>query len=252
MALKDLIADKDTLDEAAIEQIIAAYVRYDIEEHSIIPTPAFGDLSNRAKILVYLIAVQGWKFVVDDPVPSDARPVDIENATGIPGGSVRPILRELSDTRILAEKNGQYSVRSTAFANIQRELSGNQTAPAPRRARSARRQKRSDQPPANTKVDEEAADEDISEAEGATGKGRAKRTRRAVGKTHDLGERFSRLIDDSFFDEPKTAKDVREHFRKNAVQVRPTSLPWYFIQAVQDQRLTREEIEEKGRKVWAY
>jgi hypothetical protein len=119
MALKDLVAEKGSLDEAAIERIVAPYVRYDIEAQQIILMPAFARLPNKAKILVYLVALQGWKFVTDEAMPGDARPIDIANATGIPGGSLRPTLRELCDGHVLSERDSRYAVRGTSLPGIE-------------------------------------------------------------------------------------------------------------------------------------
>jgi hypothetical protein len=124
MALKDLVAEKGALDEAAIERIVGPYVRYDVEAKEIIYTQTFAGLSNKAKILVYLVALQGWKFVTEDLLASDARPGDIEAATGIPGGSLRPTLRGLCDSHVLSERDSRYSVRATSLPIIEAELNG--------------------------------------------------------------------------------------------------------------------------------
>ena len=112
MALKDLVAEHGALDEPTIEKIVAPYARYDVGAKKISFLPAFARLSNRAMILVYLVALQGWKYVTDETIAADARPVDIQELTGIPGGSLRPVLRDLSDSHVLVEQDSRYSVRS--------------------------------------------------------------------------------------------------------------------------------------------
>ena len=39
MALKDLIVDSGTVTEALIEEIVSAYVKYEIDPHAIVFTP---------------------------------------------------------------------------------------------------------------------------------------------------------------------------------------------------------------------
>src|ERR1700722_10404573 len=135
MALKDLVAERGAFDEAAIERIVEPHVRYDIDAKEIHFTPAFRGLSNKLKILVYLVALQGWRFVTDETIPADARPADVEAATGIAGGSLRPTLRALSESHHVSERDSRYSVRGTTFPSIEGELTGGEERVALQRQR---------------------------------------------------------------------------------------------------------------------
>jgi len=262
MALKDLIAEKGALDEVAIERIVSPYVRYDVEAREIHFMPAFAALSNKAKILVYLVALQGWRFVADEAMQVDARPSDIEAATGIPGGSVRPTLSALAESHHLTERDGRYSVRSTSLSVVEAELNGGGQGVALRRprggARKAARKARTaesdieDFESGETDGDEDA--ESIGEpvAESDEEAAKTKRPRKIAGKTGNVAATFDRWIDEGYFDEPRTLSDVQKRFRKEAIMVPQTSLPGYFLGAVRKGRLTRDEVEANGKTVWAY
>jgi hypothetical protein len=185
MALRDLIADKSSLDEAAIEDIVAPYLRYDIEAQELTFLSPFAGLSNKAKILVYLVGLQGWKFVSQEPVANDARPADIEAATGIPGGSVRPVLRELSDNHILAERGGSYSVRATGLSAIKAEVADAAVRPVQPSRRKGNR------PKPRTKG--AAVTEEEAETDTGTTRVSPKRARKTgVGATFDRAKQESR------------------------------------------------------------
>ena len=94
MGLKDLIASKSSLAEDVIEEIVSEYVRYDTDHKAVFLTPEGHELSGKSKVLIYLVALQGWPFVMDDVVPTDAKPGEIEEHTAIPGGTLRPLLKE--------------------------------------------------------------------------------------------------------------------------------------------------------------
>ena len=139
MALKDLVGTKSALAEEAIELIVRNFITYDEEAREVVLTPDGMRLTNRAKLLVYLTALQGWPFVTKEPVPTDAKPADIEKATGIPGGSLRPVLKGLLEARLLVAQNSRYAVRTTSFAAINAELASPAAAPSRRRASGRRK-----------------------------------------------------------------------------------------------------------------
>ena len=98
MALKDLVAKKSEIAESVIEGIVSKYVRYYTDTLEIGFTPDGAALSGEKKALVYLVAILGWRYVTDEPPAIPTKPADLEKALGIPGGSLRPFLKEVSRT----------------------------------------------------------------------------------------------------------------------------------------------------------
>ena len=233
MALKDLVAQRASLTEGAVEEIVTEYVRYDPDVKVIAFTPAATKLQNRAKVLVYLVALQGWPFVTDEKIPVDAKPAQISEHVGIPGGTLRPILKELKDRHIIAEVGGRYFVRPVSLSSIKAEvITGQDSSARPVRHRTKQKKDESDGTPATAR----------------------KKTihRSASKKTGGLAARFNKWIDDGFFRDPRTLADVQKRFHKEGLIVPQTSVSPYLLGAIRAGRLTREEAEANKKRVWTY
>jgi len=118
MPLKDLTVKKSVLLEKQVEEIVSDYVRYDPEAKEIVFLPPANSLKGKVKVLLYLVALQGWPFVTKEPVPTDATPASIEHALHIPGGTLRPILKRLKTANMLFAKGRSYRIQPAALAHI--------------------------------------------------------------------------------------------------------------------------------------
>lgn len=247
MALKDLVAQKSALDEAAIEAIVSNYVRYDPDEREITFTPEFASLGNKGKVLVYLVAIQGWPFILDEAVSVETKPADLEEKLGIPGGSLRPLLKDLKERHLVVSKGAGYSVRSSNLGSISRELAARVgTTPAPTRKRKAAKG------PKASAVAPAAADtapEDGDAPEKPAPRGPKKRRSASGG---DLGQTFKGWIAEGFFDKPKTMADVKARFHREAILIPVTSIPKYLLAAVREKSLSRSKEDVKGKQLWVY
>lgn len=238
MALRDLVAQKSALTEDAIEQVVKDYVRYDPEEREIAFTPEFASLGNKAKVLVYLVAVQGWAFVVDEAVTVETKPADLEDKLGIPGGSLRPLLKDLKDRHLVVSKGAGYSVRHSNLAAIQREIearSGSGPTVARRRKAPARPKPASNEAPAS---DNTNAVTDTKKRKAASG--------------GDLKQTFNEWITQGFFDSPRTLADVQARFHQEAILIPRTSIPKYLLAGVREKSLSRSKENVNGKQLWVY
>jgi hypothetical protein len=234
MALKDLVADRSKLTEAAIEEIVRDYVRYDPETHEVVLTPAGLALSNDAKVLVILVAIAGWQYVVDEVRPVDTQPAALEQMTGIAGGTLRPTIKKLKDAHLVVATSEGYSVR---VANL--DAIGSVIARAKANARPAHRKSR------HTSAD----DSTMESADSLPETGAARGSRRA---SVPISGSLTRLVDAGFFREERTLAQVAGRLHEMAIIAKTTSLSGPIADLVREGKLTRKKAAEGGRDVWSY
>lgn len=229
MGLKDLVAQKAALTEEAIERIVSKYVRYDTDEVEIAFTPEFAKLGNKAKILVYLVSLQGWQFVIDVAVATTAKPANLEAILGIPGGTLRPTLKDLKDRHLININAGAYSVRASHLASVESEIAGSsRSSPSPRKAKQ---------------------DRGAKAEEGESAQPNTANRKKNVG----LGDMITKWIADGFFDDGKTTGDVKDRFHEEAIIVPTSSIPGYVNKAVRvEKTLKRKKEDQNGKQVWVY
>lgn len=234
MALKDLVADHKKVAEETIEKIIGPYVRYDPAAQKIVWTAQSKSLSNDAKVLVFLVAVLGWHYVSEEKITVKTKPANLESDLGIPGGTLRPVLKKLKDGHLLTEVSGQYAVQLANIDAIENAIAGNVRAPT---------KKSSSRKSGRTKPEK-------AEDEGADVKSSEKRKSR--GAPNQLKTLLTKWISDGFFKEPRTMSNLLERYHENAVIAKLTSLSGLLLDAVRDGLLIRTKIDVQNKKVWAY
>lgn len=239
MALKDLTAQKSALAEEAIEEIIADFVRYDTDDKEIVLTAEGAKLPNKSKILVFIVALQGWPFVTDEVVPTDVKPGDLEEKLGIPGGTLRPTLKDLKDRHVLVARSGRYSVRTASLGAIKEELKG--VSPGTSSPKAARKSK--------TKAGaENKAEKSEKPAYG---------TKKTGGKPIQFREWIAQWTKDGFFNQPRTLADVQTRFHESGMIVPQHRLSTPMKKAVTPELnrpapLKRSQNDVNGKKVWVY
>jgi hypothetical protein len=222
MALKDLVAKKSEIAETVIEGIVSKYVRYYTDTSEIGFTPDGAALSGEKKVLVYLVAIMGWRYVTDEPPAILTKPADLEKALGIPGGTLRPMLKSLKDSHLIAPSGEGYSVREGNLEAIASAIAGEKKA--------ARRK--------------------VAVAAAPKAKGDAKASRRSTG--NPISSNIDAWIKDGFFKSPRTLHAVHQRLHEHGVIARRTSVSGPLLKAVQQRRLKRQKIMDGGKDVWAY
>lgn len=233
MALKDLIADSAALTEKAIEDIIGPYISYDPRTKQISFTAKAKNLPHKHKIILYLVALHGWPFVTDESLPTTVKPADLEMVLGIRGGTLRPILKSLKDAHYLIAKERRYGIQAASLDDIKAMLGGETASTRVVPSKSGRR-----------KVTAKKNETNSASKDGGK--------RKSHTKGVDLGAMFRGWITDGYFKQRRSMKDVKQKFRQKGVMVENTTLPTYFLAALRDDLLEREQAEVDGRKVWVY
>lgn len=223
MALKDLVAKKSDIAESVVEEIVSKYVRYYIDTLEVGFTPNGAKLVGENKVLVYLVALLGWQYVVDNPPTVSTKPADLEKALGIPGGTLRPLLKSLKDSHMIAPGNDGYTVREGNLEAIAAAISGE---------RKLSRRK----PVATPRV--------------AKSKENGSGTKRAAGGPIAL--KLDAWLKESFFKTPRTLSAVHKRLHEHGVIAPQTSISGPLLRAVQQGHLKRQKIAEDGKEVWAY
>ncbi len=229
MALKDHVTDSAKLREEEIEVIISDLIKYDPANKAIVLLPKAQSLPVEKKILLYLVALRGWHFVVkEDPPATDALPREIERATGVRGGTLRPALRGLVHSRMLDCKNGRYEIPAHNLGRVREAMtSGGSTLIARQPLGSASKGTKAKPP---------------------------KVSKKGFGAKPSLKESFDELVAKNWFQGGKTTTQLKDKLEESAVIVPMSRLPVYLLTAVRGkpQKLKREKKDVGGKDIWVY
>jgi len=117
--LDALFVSGDEVDEGVVADILSPFLRVDRDSCSIVPNERWLKANNNLKIMLFLVARKAMKLrglAIDN---EGALPSEIENDTGIKGGSVRPRLKSLLDEKVISRtKDGRYFVPNYSLARI--------------------------------------------------------------------------------------------------------------------------------------
>lgn len=222
MALKDLVAKKSEVAETVIEGIVSKHVRYYTDSMEIGFTPSGAALSGENRILVYLVALLGWQYVTDKPPTVSTKPANLELALGIPGGTLRPLLKSLKDSHLISSDAAGYSICEGNLDAIASVISGEKRL-VRRVAATASKPK--------PKVSNKTA-------------------RRSA--SNPIAFNIDVWIKDGFFKDARTLHAVHHRLHEHGVIARQTSVSGPLLKAVKQSRLKRQKVMEGSKEVWAY
>lgn len=117
--LQKLVIDVTELDKEKLRSLLVDYLAIS-KEGQIVVLPNFSQLSTTNKILAIVLARRA-AHALGLSEKDLISPKEIEEKTGIPGGTVRRELGELRDKRLLINIKGSYSVPNYAIPNISME-----------------------------------------------------------------------------------------------------------------------------------
>jgi hypothetical protein len=260
VALSDLVVSQAELTESQIEELIEPYVRYDAMAKRLVLLPPASNLSNRQRVIAYLVALSGWPFVLSDDLPPIAlTPAELGSALNIPGGTLRPILKTLKDERLIQVNEGRYSVNHVTFPFLKKQLSG-ETDPRPKTVSKAKGRSR---PPTQVKVQEtkdegpdtKALTPEPKPPEGAAQDKPKRRTRRdaTAAGTGPLS-RVRELIAEGWFSEPRPVRDIVEELASRGATYRGQDLTRQMLILTRSRELTRNKkaVGGSGKQIWHY
>lgn len=218
MALADLIITDEQISEELIEKVLKDRVNLVKAGNKVILTRKNINSANRIKVLLFLAGGKAWELI--EKTEFSFTPADMEKAISIPGNSLRPVLKELSDDFLLSNEKGRYQITSRGIYELETIL------------------------------------EDLTEESSKTTKKKSG-TKHSSNKSKSSNvppkaDAFEGLITDGFFSLPKSNKEIIEELSCRGVTIKPTSLPVYLLPLVRKKKLSRERVVRNKGKIWVY
>jgi hypothetical protein len=118
--LDDLLIDREQVNEELLREVLLPYIGIDADRKEIVPKQQWNSLNADRKVLIYLLARKAMVVLPTVQLEIEgALPKDIEDSTGIPGGTLRPKLRNLKRLGLLTQdREGRYYVPSHALSQM--------------------------------------------------------------------------------------------------------------------------------------
>lgn len=118
--LKDLLVNRAQMDEALLAGLLSPFLGIDGERAEIVPMEGWTRLSIEGKVLAYLLARKAMASMEEVRLEIEAAlPKEIEAATGVKGGTLRPKLVRMKSSGLLSQDNARrYFVPTHAVVRV--------------------------------------------------------------------------------------------------------------------------------------
>lgn len=114
--------EEELLDKELLARVLEGLVFVDPSTRRVILTREARGLTARELIVVYLLGRKALAALTEGEFVEAASPKEIEGATGLPGGTVRPNLRRLYDDEIVETGDNGYTVPSYRLPEAASEI----------------------------------------------------------------------------------------------------------------------------------
>lgn len=121
--LEDLLVDEEQMNEELLTSLLADYVGIGSNSGSLVPTPAFEELTAKQQIAVVLLA-QRARHELDMVESEQLTPSEISEESGIKTGTIYPTVRELEGEDIAVGNDGSYHIPPYNFTKAKQLIRG--------------------------------------------------------------------------------------------------------------------------------
>ena len=218
MSLQDLVVNNKQISAELVESILKDRVELIQDGRKVSLTKEGMKLSNKGRVLLFLAGGKAWELL--DTKTWSSTPGDMQDFLGVPGNTLRPILKELADNFFVKSEKGKYQILPKGIYELESIL--------------------------QTKKDHQSHDSQNNEE--STQKIATKKISTGPSKSKAIEE----LINEGYFSEPRELGDIQNELGRRAIQVKLTSLPSYILPLVRKRILSREQKNKGKGKIWAY
>ncbi|WP_152043482.1 hypothetical protein [Salinigranum salinum] len=121
--LEDLLVDEEQMNEELLTNLLADYVGIGSDSGSLVPTPAFEELTAKQQIVVVLLA-QRARHELEMVESEQLTPTEISEESGIKTGTIYPSVRDLEDEDIAVGNDGSYHIPPYNFTKAKQFIRG--------------------------------------------------------------------------------------------------------------------------------